>query len=181
MESESLSIGSRIRILRKSQKRNIQDIADACGLSKSMISKIETNAVMPSVATLVKIARALGTNVSVLMEERNVQTSEVTPMQKALDNLTQTNKGYHIYPFASAIQDKKMQPFLFVANKGEVVEHHLTHEGEEYMYVLEGEMKLQVGNIEYRLQQGDSVYFNAMEEHGIMPITDTVKYLNIFV
>ncbi len=178
---ETQNIGIRIRNLRLSQRRTIQEIADVCGLSKSMVSKIETNAVVPSVATLVKIAKALGTNVSVLMEENEGQSTVMITAQKALEGVLQTEKGYHIYPYASEYKDKKMQPFLFVARKGEVKEHRLTHEGEEFIHVLEGELRLQVGNVEYTLKQNDSVYFNAMEPHGIMPVSDEVKYLNIFV
>jgi len=176
----ALQIGSRIRNLRLIQKRTLQEIANACELSKSMVSKIETNAVVPSVATLVKIAKALGTNVSVLMEDNDSQSSVMTSIENALANITQTDRGYHIFPYAAQFKDKKMQVFLFVANKGEVKEHHLTHEGDEFIYVLEGEMKLQVGNLEYTLKQGDSVYFSAMEQHGVMPVSESVKYLNVF-
>jgi Predicted transcriptional regulators len=178
---ETQNIGIRIRNLRLSQRRTIQEIADVCGLSKSMVSKIETGAVIPSVATLVKIAKALGTNVSVLMEENEEQSTVMISAQKAFEGILQTEKGYHIYPYASEYKDKKMQPFLFVARKSEVKEHLLTHEGEEFIHILEGELKLQVGNIVYTLKQNDSVYFNAMESHGIIPVTDEVKYLNIFV
>lgn len=178
---EIQNIGTRIRNLRLSQRRTIQEIADVCDLSKSMVSKIETNVVIPSVATLVKIAKALGTNVSVIMEENEAKSTVMTPAQKAFEGILQTDKGYHIYPYASEYKDKKMQPFLFEARKGEVKEHRLTHEGEEFIHVLEGELKLQVGNVEYTLKQNDSVYFNALEPHGIIPVTDIVRYLNIFV
>lgn len=178
---ESNRIGTRIRSLRIAQKRTLQEIADLSSLSKSMVSKIETNSVVPSVATLVKLAKVLGVNVSVLLEENDSQTSVVIKSQKALDNITKTEKGYHIFPFASEYKDKKMQPFLFVANKGEVIEHRLSHDGEEFITVLEGEMKIHIGGTDYTLGVGDSVYFNALEKHGIMPISDTVKYINVFV
>ncbi len=74
-----------------------------------------------------------------------------------------------------------MQPLLFVARKGEVKEHHVSHEGEEFLYVLEGEMRFQVGAVEYLLRSGDSLYFDATEEHGVMPISDEVRYIDIFV
>ena len=175
------NIGLRIRNLRILQRRTIQEIADICGLSKSMVSKLETNAVIPSVATLVKIAKALGTNVSALMEGTENQSSVLITEQQASEGIIQTEKGYHIYPYASEYKNKKMQPFLFVARKGEVKEHRLTHEGEEFIHVLEGVLKLRVGNVEYTLKQNDSVYFNALEPHGIMPVSDVVKYLDIFI
>lgn len=64
-----LHIGDRIRTLRVTQDKTLQDIAGASELSRSMISKIENNKTVPSVATLVKIAKVLGTNVSSLLEQ----------------------------------------------------------------------------------------------------------------
>jgi quercetin dioxygenase-like cupin family protein len=74
-----------------------------------------------------------------------------------------------------------MQPMLFVARKGEVKPHLLQHEGEEFIYIISGEMKMTVGEIDYHLKTGDSLYFNCLQKHGIMPISDEVHYLDIFV
>jgi transcriptional regulator with XRE-family HTH domain len=176
-----LNIGDRIKMLRISQKRTMQEIAEASDLSKSMISKIENNKTVPSVAALVKIAKALGTNISSLLEQEGWVHAIITTRQKAQENLTTTDKGYAIYPYASEYHEKKMQPFLFVAKKGEVIPHELSHEGEEFIYVIKGQMKMQVGDTEYLLNSGDSLYFNSIQKHGIMPVTDEVMYLDIFV
>jgi transcriptional regulator with XRE-family HTH domain len=178
---DMLNIGDRIRLLRMKQKRTLQEIADGSVLSKSMISKIENNKTVPSVAALVKIAQALGTNISSLLEKDGWMNAVVTTRQKAEENVTLTDKGYAIFPYASEYHDKKMQPFLFVARKGEVKPHQLFHEGEEFIFVLRGEMKMQVGETEYTLKEGDSLYFNALQKHGIIPISDEVVYLDIFV
>ena len=66
-----LNIGGRIRRLRREQHRTQQEIANLCGFTKSLLSKIEVNKVVPPVATLVKIAAALGVQVSVLIETNN--------------------------------------------------------------------------------------------------------------
>lgn len=176
-----LNIGDRIKMLRTTQKRTMQEIAEASDLSKSMISKIENNKTVPSVAALVKIAKALGTNISNLLEQDGWVNAIITTRQKALENLTSTDKGYAIYPYASEYHEKKIQPFLFVARKGEVVPHELSHEGEEFIYVIKGQMKMQVGEISYLLNGGDSLYFNSVQKHGIMPVSDEVMYLDIFV
>lgn len=176
-----LNIGDRIKMLRISQKRTMQEIAEASDLSKSMISKIENNKTVPSVAALVKIAKALGTNISSLLEQDGWVNAIITTRQKAQENLTTTDKGYSIYPYASEYHEKKMQPFLFVAKKGEVIPHELSHEGEEFIYVIKGQMKMQVGETDYLLKTGDSLYFNSVQKHGIMPVSDEVMYLDIFV
>jgi quercetin dioxygenase-like cupin family protein len=62
-----------------------------------------------------------------------------------------------------------------------VKQHELSHEGEEFIYVIEGEMKMTLGDTEYLLKAGDSMYFNCLQKHGIMPVSDEVKYLDIFV
>jgi transcriptional regulator with XRE-family HTH domain len=178
--ANNLGVGERIKILRVNQKRTLQEVADSCGLSKSMISKIENDKTVPSVATLVKIAGVLGTSISGLLEEESLDKAIVTSRKFAAEKLVKTEKGYHIFPYASEYHNKKMQPFLFVARKGEVIPHQLSHEGEEFVYVVQGSMKMQVGDAEYILKTGDSLYFNALQKHGIIPITDEVTYIDIF-
>lgn len=177
----NLEVGERIRMLRINQKRTLQEVADNCDLSKSMISKIENNKTIPSVATLVKIASTLGTTISGLLEQDGWNKAIVTSRKEAVEKLVKTEKGYLIFPYASEYHQKKMQPFLFVARKGEVVPHQLSHDGEEFVFVLEGTMKMQVGDTEHLLKTGDSLYFNALQKHGIIPITDEVTYIDIFV
>lgn len=178
---DNLRIGDRIRIMRVNQKRTLQEIADASELSRSMISKIENNKTIPSVAALVKVAQSLGTNISSLLENDDFLNAIMTTRQKAEENLTLTDKGYSIYPYGSKYHEKKMQPFLFVACKGEVKQHEVSHEGEEFIYVISGEMRMNVGEVEYLLKTGDSLYFNSMLKHGIMPVSAKVTYLDIFV
>lgn len=176
-----LAIGTHLRRIRTRQNRTIQEIANKCNLSKSMISKIETNKVVPSVATLAKLAKSLGTSVSALLENNSSLTCVMTPAGQPQENLTQTDRGYHIYPFASEYKNKKMQPFLFVAQKGQVKEHHLAHDGEEFLYVLEGSMKFQVGHMQYSLKEGDSLYFDALHKHQVIPVSQEAKYLVVHV
>ncbi len=176
-----IKLGTLIRDLRIRQNRTIQEISDKCNLSKSMISKIETNKVFPSVATLIKLADALGTKVSSLLEKNGNYGSILISSSTSGQETVLTERGYNIYPFASECHNKKMQPFLFVVNKGEVKEHHLSHEGEEFIYVLEGSMKFQVGGVEYHMSKGDALYFNALETHQVIPVSDTVKYIDVFV
>lgn len=177
----NLNIGDRIKMLRITQNRTLQEIAEASDLSKSMISKIENNRAIPSVAALVKISKALGTSISSLLEQDGWVNAILTTKQKATDSLTTTDKGYSIYPYASEYHEKKMQPFLFVAKKDEVIPHEVSHEGEEFIYVIKGQMRMQVGDVFHMLKSGDSLYFNCALKHGILPVSDEVVYLDIFV
>ena len=181
MSKSTLKIGARIRQLRLEQRRTQQEIANSAGFSKSLLSKIESGAVIPPIATLVKIAEALGSDVSSIIEAgKHLNTVAGTPEEVA-EGIVQTECGYWIYPFASRHRKKKMQPVLIVAKKGEVKEHHLTHRGEEFIYVLEGAMWVEVGDERHHLETGGSIYFNSTETHQVIPTTTVAKYLNLFV
>ncbi|TSB47037.1 helix-turn-helix domain-containing protein [Alkalicoccobacillus porphyridii] len=175
-------LGSRIRLIRKQQNRTLEEIASACGFTKSLLSKIENGVTTPPISTLMKIAESLGVTVSDLLEESKVDGTVYTPSEtyKNNDSWIKTEKGYSFYAFAASRQDKIMQPYYFVAKKGEIKSHVLSHSGEEFLYVLEGEMKYRVANTEYTLTPGDTIYFTSLEEHTLTPITEEVRYLAVF-
>ena len=174
-------IGGRIRRIRNGQKRTLQEIADVCGFTKSLLSKIENGKVTPPIATLVKIAAALQVGVATLIEADDTVQAVHDPRVKVEDGIIPTKVGYRIFPFATDYHDKRMQPFLFVARRGEVAEHRLDHTGEEFIYVVAGAMRVRVGDRLFDLEAGDGLYFNAAEIHGITPVSDEVRYINIFV
>jgi lauroyl/myristoyl acyltransferase len=134
------------------------------------------------VATLMKIADALGVKVSDLLETDNETGTVFTPHAQSADTSKwiSTNHGYSFFAFASARGNKAMQPYLFTARKDDVKENVFSHNGEEFIYMLEGQMKYRVGAIDYTMRAGDSVYFNSLEEHTFTLITDEVKYLAVF-
>jgi transcriptional regulator with XRE-family HTH domain len=182
MSDKSTSkIGRRIRLLRLQQNRNQDEIADSCGFSVSLLSKIETGKVIPSIGTLVKIANSLGTNVSSFIEDGSSTNIVYTPKNTSMKNAILTAKGLSIYPFAAEHKNKKMQPFLLKAKKGEVKEHADSHEGQEFIFVLKGKLNLRIVDAEYLLNEGDSIFFDCLEEHECTPVTEEAEYLDIFV
>jgi transcriptional regulator with XRE-family HTH domain len=177
-----LDLGKRIRLIRKEQKRTQEDIAKLCGFTKSMLSKIESGGAMPAVSTLMKIAGALGVKVSDLLEE---QSGSDTVMVSAgqyedVSKWIKTNKGYSFFAFASTRHSKMMQPYIFVARRGEINAHTFSHGGEEFIYVISGKMRYKVGNTDYEMSAGDGLYFNSLQEHMVVPLSDEVTYLAVF-
>jgi len=176
-----MEIGRRIRMLRKQQQRTQQEIAARCGFTVSLLSKIENGQTTPPVATLMKIAAALGVKVADLLEPDRAPATVFIPAESRQDEARwiKTDRGYSFFAFASARGDKAMQPYLFTARKGETTDHPLSHAGEEFLFVLSGEMKYRVGNVEYSLKPGDALYFNSLEDHSLQPVTDEVTYLAV--
>ncbi len=178
---DAIAIGLHIKKIRLQQKRTQQEIADFCGFTKSHLSKIESGKVMPSIGVLAKIAESLKTKISFLLDEENHTHKDITydSKQEIQTMMIRTSKGYSIYPFASTQEDKVMQPFLFETHKDDHKLHKTIHEGEEFFYILEGEMILTIGNKEYHLCEGDGLYFDARWEHQTRPLTETVRVLDI--
>jgi transcriptional regulator with XRE-family HTH domain len=177
-----LDIGARIRSIRSQQRRTLDDVAQVCDCSKSLLSKIERGKVVPALATLSKIAHALGVRVSALLEDGADGGPALTPdLTHRPDAFVATDKGYTIYAVAPHFINKKMQPVLVYGRKGQVKPHSVSHAGEEFILVLEGEVNAHIGQTEFHLKRGESIYFQATSEHGFVPTTDYAVYLDVFV
>ena len=176
------SLHSRIRVLRLQQQRTLKDIADACGFTVSLLSKIESGKSTPPVATLTRIAKALGTNVGNLLEEAGESSTVLTPASKLrVLPATRADKGYEFHLLAAERSSKVMQPFIFTAERGKVKPSPMSHSGEEFIHVLSGRMRYRVGEVTFTLGLGDSLYFNAEERHDLEPLSLKVRYLAVFV
>ncbi len=176
---DSVAIGLHIKKIRLQQKRTQQEIADFCGFTKSYLSKIERGRVMPSIGVLAKIANFLNIKISHLLDEETSKDISHDKKAHIETQLIKTSKGYSIFPFASNQEEKVMQPFYFVTNKKDHVLHKTIHEGDEFFYIIEGEMLLKIGTEEYHLCAGDGIYFDARIEHQTIPLTEVVKVLDI--
>lgn len=181
MSSLPHSLGLRIQKMRLRQHRTLEAVAGECGFTKSLLSKIERGKTTPPVATLMKIASTLGVTVTDLLSANHAASTDFTAAATLADSkLTRTEKGYLFHLFAGSRSEKLMQPFLFVARKGEIRPGPLSHRGEEFIYVLSGEMTFRVGQMDYRLRAGDSLYFDSEQMHDLQPTSDKVTYLAVF-
>lgn len=178
----SVEIGIRLRSIRNQQSRTLDDLAQASGYSKSLLSKIENGKVVPALATLSKIANALGVRISTLLEDGEDDHPALTPnLVERPEAFVATDKGYTIYAVAPHFINKKMQPVLVYGRKGEVKPHSVSHGGEEFIIVLEGEVQAHIGDRRFNLKQGESIYFQSAYQHGFVPLTDHAVYLDIIV
>ncbi len=177
----SNQIGKRIKMHRIQQKKTQQEVADACSFSKSLLSKIESGIVTPTLGNIAKIADFLQVNITYLIGEGTNEDYCKDPKDVIENSMIKFNKGYYAFPFDSTTTDKKMQPFYYVVHKNEFESYAVAHKGEEFLYILEGEMFLEYAGKKIFLQPGDGFYFNAAYEHRTIPISDTVKLINVFV
>ena len=174
-------LGIRIKRARLNQGYTLQETADLAGFSKSLLSKIENGKVTPPISTLYKIATVLEKTVTELLEEPSNQQDVVTfELEKLKNLLVPTERGYSYVPIAANFYSKKLQPFYYEVRRDEFIEKVLQHDGEEFVYILEGEAKCSIGTSTYTVNSGEGLYFKSTSPHKITPVTEIIKYFNIF-
>lgn len=162
-------IGFQLRRERRIKNLRLKDVADATGMSVSLISKIETNNVDPSLSTLHLIAQALGTSISALFAFEESLTQVVCRQQdRRIAGKVQSMSEWDgieaeiMVPYA---EGRMLEGFVFVMEPGGNSGGVLQHEGEECGYVLEGRLELCVGSKKYLLGRGDSFFFPSIVPH----------------
>lgn len=160
-------IAKNIKSIRLNKRMSQGTLADLCGFTKGYISRIEKSDKPPPFTTLDKIAKALNIDLTLLLSEESElprDTKICIVKKKEGKTISATNlHGYHYIALAHKKSGKNMEPFIIMpAFKEKAV---FSHEGEEFMYVLEGTHELIYDNRSYILEEGDSVYFDSITPH----------------
>ena len=167
-----LNLGQKIRKLRQEQRLTLQDLSESCGLSKPLLSQIETDQVTPPIATLLKIAKGLKVGINYFFEEEGDRRKLVLVRGEALRASRRragndTPEVYLYRSLAPGIRQKRMEPFLIEFELQAWDSSYLySHDGEEFIYLLEGELEFHYGEEVLRLFPGDSIYYDSSEPHG---------------
>lgn len=170
-EPDSNELGRRIRKLRKSQDRTLDSLAQEIGLTKGYLSKVETGRQIPPLATLSKLAKALGTELAGLVETGSQTISEYTGISVVRANERRnvvrgaTSFGYDYQSLVQNASGKHMTPFLFTFPSQILKEVFFEHSGEEMIFVLSGVVEFEVGTKTFELMPGDCIYFDPRQRH----------------
>jgi transcriptional regulator with XRE-family HTH domain len=171
-EIRELKLGEKTRQLRQEKRLTLQELAELTGLSKPLLSQIENDQVTPPIATLMKIAKGLKVGIHFFFEEEGdrqkfVLTRGGSGAASKRRTGSDTVQGYLYRPLAPGIRHKQIEPFL-VEFEQTAWEESLfySHEGVEFIYLLEGELEFHYGQEIMTLQPGDSIYYDSAEPHG---------------
>ena len=167
-------IGKRIRRYRLQNHFTLQELADKTGYSKGYLSKVEKSGKAPPVSTLSVIARELGVSVSVILGEETTHDSIclVRKNERMLMAKNAEEFGYAYEALANPYPNKHMEPFILSYPSNEAFKHTFQHEGEEMLFVLQGQMRFKYGQRELMLEQGDCIYFDSGIAHIGVPFGD---------
>jgi transcriptional regulator with XRE-family HTH domain len=174
------SLGEHLKLLRAARGMTLDRLAAATGLTKSYLSKIQNSRKVPPIATLSRIAQALGTGIGSffgdILEAREgasvVRRNERLPVVRG-----GTAFGYDYVSLAHQRLSKKMEPFVFTFPSKIDTHVFFDHGGEEFVFILSGKVIFQVGDERWTLEAGDSIYFDAAIPHRGWSVGSDAKAL----
>ena len=176
MSSSNTVVGSKIKGIRESKNLSIAEIAERSGLSEDQIVSIENDQNLPSLGPLIKIARALGVRLGTFMDDNDALGPVVT---RAADReqdrsisfsngMADARKHMEYHPLAKQKAGRHMEPFVIDINPEETPEYQLSaHEGEEFIFVMSGEVEIVYGKETYTLKEGDSIFYDSIVKHHV--------------
>jgi transcriptional regulator with XRE-family HTH domain len=172
-DSGDIKIGEKIKKLRESKGISLQEAAEKSGFSSALLSQIENHLVSPPLGTLIKISKALDVEMSYFFKDVReapytiVRANERKPMSRVASK-TGVKYGYSYESLAFDKKGRHMEPFLVTLEPATVKDRHsYSHEGEEFIFVLEGRMEVQLGEHTDVLEPGDSIYYDSIIPHRV--------------
>ncbi len=168
-------IGPKIRQIRERKKITQEELAESTGNSVDLIKRIEEGTVVPSLTPLLQIARCLGIRLGTFVDDVEVkgpvlikqgQTDQEISFSGRKDLTKESTLEFH--PLASGKYDRHMEPFLIDVELPHTNDFELeNHEGEEFIYVLDGSVELLYGDEKYIVNKGDSIYYDSVIPHHL--------------
>ncbi|UCG13788.1 MAG: cupin domain-containing protein [Deltaproteobacteria bacterium] len=170
---EPTAVGERVKTLREKKGLSLWDVSQRTGFSEEMLERIEADAVAPPLGTLTKLAKALEMKMGYLLTGGESKPFVVTrkderkPVSRHADQ-QQKQYGYSYLSLAPGMRDRNMEPFLVTLAPVSEEMPGSVHEGEEFLYVLEGEMEVVIGEHREVLYPGDAIYYDSTIPHQVM-------------
>ncbi|MGV8136127.1 MAG: helix-turn-helix domain-containing protein [Mangrovibacterium sp.] len=168
------NLGSRIKQLRTSRQIALEDLAVQTNLDVSLLKKIEEEKIIPSLAPLIKIARALGVRLGTFLDDSDQLGPAIVRAGGEERGVRFTSQGsltrehLNFYSLAFNKAGRSMEPFIVDIEPAEPSDYMLSsHEGEEFIYVMEGKIEINYGKDTFLLSTGDSIYMDSIVVHNV--------------
>jgi DNA-binding transcriptional MerR regulator/mannose-6-phosphate isomerase-like protein (cupin superfamily) len=154
------AIGARLRKLRLKKGASLATVAKAAAISVGFLSALERSQMTASVGTLRKLARYYKTNILDFHDTAEANKSLVRPAERKV-----LEAGPGVLMELLAWGNTVMEPHLFRVAPNAGSGESYTHVGEEFLYIIKGELQIFLHDEEYRLKTGDSFYFESAVPH----------------
>ena len=168
---EYLQIGEKIKRFREDHALTLKDMAKRTGLSTAVLSQIENHLISPPLGTLIRITQALELRPGHFFDQHPdkpftiVRKEERRPVSRFASKRG-IQYGYSYESLGHDMKDRHMEPFLVTLEPATLASPKpAAHDGEEFLFVLEGEMEVTLGNHSDVLQPGDAIYYDSKIPH----------------
>jgi quercetin dioxygenase-like cupin family protein/ribosome-binding protein aMBF1 (putative translation factor) len=169
-EDIQVNVGERVKQVREDRDLTLQDISQRTDLDVAFLEQIENGNVAPPLGIVIKLAKALDLKMGYFIsgEEDRPYTIVRKNDRKVVSRYSSKKGKYYGYGYESLAPHKKdrhMEPFLVSLEPSKADEERSAHDGQEFIYVLEGAMEVRLGEEVYVLEPGDSIYYDSTVPH----------------
>lgn len=158
-----MEIGTKIKRLRLQLNLSQAELADRCELTKGYISQLENDLTSPSISTLMDILSALGTDLAEFFKKED----DTRVVFHADEFIEKSDGGMNLKWIIPNAQKNEMEPILVELAPEASTALDFPHEGEEFGYVLDGKINIELGNVRYACKKGEAFYYAADKSHKI--------------
>ncbi len=173
-KNSAAAIGSKIKALRESKNILAEDMIERSGLDKEFYNLLEDDKVVPVLGDLIKITRVLGVRLGTLLDDYNDEGPVISRIDECDDAnaVPRSKKGdtgvYEYHSLSAGKGNRHMETYSVTLKPADGGEKNLSdHEGEEFVYVVDGEVEMIYGKEKYLLKKGDTIYFDSIVPHHI--------------
>ena len=170
MGEDCEDLGKKIKSVREKKQISLEELSKKLNIDEQKLKEIEEGKRKPSLALVSKIAKLLEMRLAFFIDDAPMLGPIVSRNNnsKKLENFSENHNNMLFYSLAYNKQDRHMEPFIIdVLPIGEKEITPSSHEGEEFIYVLYGEIEITYGSEKYILKKGDSIYFDSVIDHTI--------------
>ena len=170
---EAVKVGEKIKALRQEANISLQDLAEKSGYSTAVLSQIENHLVSPSLGVLVHLAKAMEVNIGTFFGKE--ETEPFTLIRKGEEHIVSrfaskegVRYGYNYESLGAGKKDRRMEPFIVTLEPATIKNDKCYgHEGEEFIYVLDGSIDVTLGEHTDVLEEGDCIYYDSVIPHRV--------------
>lgn len=166
---EQYGIGAKLRVLRLKKKMGLVELGSHSGLSPAMLSKIERGKLIPTLPTLLRIALVFSVGLEHFFTEpaRRPTLAVVrrAERQRFPEKMGEKHPAYWFESLDFPALERLMSAYYVEFDASGLTSHRHDHKGAEFLFVIEGRVVISVGDTEYTLAKGDSLYFDSSVPH----------------
>jgi len=180
MDEQYKMISERIRELREIFDLSEEDMAKETGVEISTYKEYETSGKNIPISVLYHMSQKFGVDLSEILTGEAARISTMQVCRRGKGQTIDRYPGYMFESLAPRFKDKIMEPLLVTLIPGQPDAPLVTHEGQEFNLVLEGEIVITYDDKKYTLKPGDAVYFDPTHPHGQKAIgADKARFLTV--